>query len=147
MIREYYELRLRFLRTRFFLKTLLVLILAGTIVFFTAGIIGTHNSTKPQTQATMAEKKANKVLAHQLATAGWNWKGRQIVCIDKLFTRESRYDHLAKNKRSTAFGIGQLLNETSKTPAVQLTRAFGYIKFRYGTPCRAYSFHIRKGYY
>lgn len=112
-------------------------------------ILSPHNPKPIPTpkHATMEQKKANKMLAIKLARYGWGWKGKEWVCTDTLFTKESRYDHLADNKKSSAFGIGQMLNETSKDPEIQLLRTFRYIQKRYSTPCRALRHHHRLGWY
>ena len=101
-----------------------------------------------RTKATMEEKRANKILAMRYAKAGWDWDLRQRQCIYKLFTKESRFDHLAKNQQgSSAFGIAQMLKETSKDPAIQLLKAYKYIEHRYETPCKAWSHSQRRGWY
>jgi len=106
------------------------------------------NPPPVQTQATMDEKAANKVMAKIYANAGWGWKGEQAKCLVKLWTLESRFDHLAKNsKGSSAYGIAQLLKEKSKEPAIQILRGLRYIEHRYDNPCRAYRAHLRKGWY
>lgn len=104
-----------------------------------------HNRTK----ATMEEKRANKIMAMRYAKAGWDWDLRQRQCIYKLFTKESRFDHLAKNQQgSSAFGIAQMLKETSKDPAIQILKAYKYISVRYDkSPCKAWQHHQRKGWY
>lgn len=107
-------------------------------------VLPKHQSTK----ATMEEKHANKVMAMKFAKAGWDWDLRQRQCIYKLFTKESRFDHLAKNQQgSSAFGIAQMLKETSKDPAIQLLKAYKYIKHRYDTPCRAWYHHQHRNWY
>lgn len=109
-----------------------------------------HHKEKPKpmpTQATWAEKKANKKMAIAFAKAGWGWSKQQQVCVVKLFTTESRFDHLADNPKSTAFGIGQVLSEKSKDPAIQILRAYKYIEHRYVEPCRALNHHYRKNWY
>lgn len=101
-----------------------------------------------RTQATMAEKRANKALAKRYAWAGYGWRDMQWRCIDYIFTKEARYDHLAKNRQgSSAFGIGQKLKEKSKDPAIQILHAYKYIQNRYETPCKAMRFHIRNNHY
>ena len=101
-----------------------------------------------RTKATMEEKRANKIMAMRYAQAGWGWDLRQRQCIYKLFTKESRFDHLAKNQQgSSAFGIAQMLKETSKDPAIQLLKAYKYIVHRYGTPCKAWSHSQRRNWY
>ena len=102
---------------------------------------------KVQYKATMAQKRANIRLAKEYAQAGWGWNGHQWQCIHKIFMKESRFDHLAKNMQgSSAYGIGQVLKEKSKDPAIQLLHAYKYIEHRYGTPCVAWHHH-RRGWY
>lgn len=109
-----------------------------------------HNP-KPKpipTKATMAEKKANKEMAMSYARAGWGWGKQQQLCLKKLFTKESRFDNYAKNQQgSTAYGIGQMLNEKSNDPAIQLLHAYKYIEHRYQNPCNAYQHHLRRNWY
>jgi hypothetical protein len=100
-----------------------------------------------RTKATMEEKRSNKIMAMRFAKAGWNWNRAERRCIYTLFTKESRFDHLADNPTSTAFGIGQVLKETSRSPEIQVLNAYKYIKHRYDTPCRALHHHLRKNWY
>ena len=109
--------------------------------------ISKHKEKIVQTKATWEEKKANKKMAIAFAKAGYGWTPYQQDCIIKLFTKESRFDHLADNPKSTAFGIGQVLSEKSKDPAIQILRAYKYIEHRYTEPCRALNHHYRKNWY
>jgi hypothetical protein len=116
--------------------------------------VGVHVDIEPkkqevvQTKATMEEKKANKIMAMKFAKAGWNWDRTQRKCAYSLFMKESKFDHLAKNQQgSSAFGIGQVLKETSKDPAIQILNAYKYIKHRYDTPCKAWSHSQRRNWY
>ena len=106
-----------------------------------------HEKPPIQTKATMEQKKANKIMAMKFAKAGWNWDKKQRTCVYRLFMSESRFDHLADNKHSSAYGIGQVLKETSKQPDIQILHAYKYIEHRYSTPCRALAFHIRHKWY
>jgi hypothetical protein len=100
-----------------------------------------------RTKATMEEKKANKVMAMRYAKAGWGWDKKERECIWKIFMKESKFDHLAKNQQgSSAYGIAQMLGEKSNDPAIQILRAYRYIVHRYDTPCKAW-LHHRKGWY
>ena len=100
-----------------------------------------------RTKATMEEKKANKVMAMRYAKAGWGWDKKERECIWKIFMKESKFDHLAKNQQgSSAYGIAQMLGEKSSDPAVQILRAYRYIEHRYGTPCKAWLHHTRGWY-
>lgn len=101
-----------------------------------------------KTKATIEEKKANQKMAIQFASVAYDWDKKQQACIVKLFTAESRFDHLAKNQKgSSAYGIAQMLGETSSDPAIQILRSYKYIKKRYTTPCKALLFHQRHNYY
>jgi hypothetical protein len=102
---------------------------------------------KAQTKATMEQKAANKVMAMKFARAGYSWDYTQRKCIWKLFTKESRFDHLAKSKSSSAFGIAQMLKEQSTDPAIQILNAYRYIKHRYDTPCRAWEHSLTRNWY
>jgi hypothetical protein len=96
----------------------------------------------------MEQKKANKVLAQKIAWAGYGWRGKEWACLDKIFYKEAKYDHFAKNQSgSSAYGIGQRLKEKSKDPMTQLLHTYKYIQHRYKTPCSAWNFHVRNNYY
>lgn len=100
------------------------------------------------TKATMAQKHNNRMMAMKFARYGWNWDATQRKCIRLLFTKESRFDHLAKNQQgSSAYGIAQMLKETSRDPAVQILNAYRYIEHRYQTPCLAWKHHQRRNWY
>jgi hypothetical protein len=132
------------------LSTLVVLI----VITPATHNVGVHLDIVPKhqpevrTKATMEEKKANKIMAMQYAKAGWNWNRTERRCAYSLFMKESKFDHLAKNQQgSSAFGIGQVLKETSKDPAIQILNAYKYIKHRYDTPCKAWSHSQRVNWY
>lgn len=134
-------------------RTVIVSAVAGVLVVVSAPpllppLLKGKPAIEERTQATMAEKKANKALAKRYAWVGYGWKDMEWRCLDYIFTKESRYDHLAKNRQgSSAFGIGQLLKETSKDPAIQILHTYKYITKRYQTPCRAMKFHLRHNHY
>lgn len=81
----------------------------------------------------------------------------QYPCLYELWMRESNWRPEAKNKKSTAYGIPQLLNSTWKNIKVkptsngrkQVDAGLRYIKHRYGTNgvCKAYAHHLAKGWY
>jgi hypothetical protein len=104
--------------------------------------------TSQPTKATMEQKKANKALAKKIAWVGYGWRDKEWACLDKIFVKEARYDHLAKNKSgSSAFGMGQRLKETSADPMVQILHTYKYIQHRYKTPCSAQRWHTRHNWY
>ena len=100
------------------------------------------------TKATMKQKHNNRLMAMKFAQHGWDWDATQRKCIRLLFDKESRFDHLAKNQQgSSAFGIAQMLKETSRDPAVQILNAYRYIEHRYQTPCLAWKHSQRRNWY
>jgi hypothetical protein len=121
----------------------------GNDVSVNVGVEFKHpHKVEPRTKATMEEKQANKVMAMKFAKAGYDWDLRQRQCIYKLFTKESRFDHLAKNQQgSSAYGIAQMLKETSSEPAIQILKAYKYIVHRYDTPCNAWAHSQRRNWY
>ena len=107
--------------------------------------------TKPSVikarKATWEEKSENKQIGRAYAQAGWGWQGKEWLCLHDLWTRESRWDHFAKNPRSSAFGIAQRLGEKDPRPRIQILKGLRYIAGRYDTPCRALAFHNKHGHY
>jgi hypothetical protein len=99
-------------------------------------------------KATWEEKRENKRLAKKYAWVAFGWRGGESECLVRLWTRESRFDHLASNQQgSSAFGIAQVLGEKSRDPRIQILRGLRYIGVRYSSPCKAYNFFLRNGYY
>lgn len=139
------------MKKRFIILSTLVALAVITPATHNVGVHVDIEPKKPevvQTKATMEEKKANKIMAMKFAKAGWNWDRTQRRCAYSLFMKESKFDHLAKNQQgSSAFGIGQVLKETSKDPAIQILNAYKYIAHRYGTPCKAWSHSQRRNWY
>jgi hypothetical protein len=135
------------MRKRFIVLSILT---ASLLIVQLNHTIKTRDDKPPviRTKATMEEKKANKIMAMRYAKAGWGWDLRQRQCVYKLFTEESRFDHLAKNQQgSSAYGIAQMLKEKSSDPAIQILKAYRYIVHRYGTPCKAWSHHVSRNWY
>ena len=80
----------------------------------------------------------------------------QMPCLDKLWTKESGWNHKASNPSSGAYGIPQALpgskmgsvgDDWKTSPATQIKWGLGYIKGRYGNPCGAWSHSQAKGWY
>jgi hypothetical protein len=135
-------------------KTKLGLILLAGLVLVWASQPHTQQVKLPKdliivsNKATWEEKGENKRLAKRYAWVAFGWQGREWLCLHDLWTRESRFDHLASNQQgSSAFGIAQMLGEQSRDPRVQILRGLRYIYKRHGTPCEAWGFHQRNNYY
>ena len=80
------------------------------------------------------------------------WADKQYVCLASLWGKESAWQHDAYNSQKVmgknAGGIPQLLGMSPTTPpTMQIDRGMAYIKHRYITPCRAWAFHKRHGWY
>ncbi|WDZ86845.1 lytic transglycosylase domain-containing protein [Micromonospora cathayae] len=80
----------------------------------------------------------------------------QMPCLDKLWTKESGWNHKARNSSSGAYGIPQSLpgskmgsagDDWETNPATQIEWGLGYIKGRYGTPCKAWGHSQDVGWY
>ena len=72
---------------------------------------------------------------------------KEFICINALWTKESNWNPKSKNKRSSAYGIPQLLNLTDTDPYRQIDKGLEYTLGRYGTICNAWAFYKVKGYY
>jgi len=77
----------------------------------------------------------------------YNWTDEQLICLNKLWGKESGWNHLADNPHSTAFGIAQMLREDSPHPHTQINNGLRYIKHRYDNPCAAWQFWQRHNWY
>jgi hypothetical protein len=72
---------------------------------------------------------------------------KEYRCIELLWTKESNWNPKSKNKRSSAYGIPQLLKLTTTDPYLQIDAGIKYIRNRYSNGCNAYEFFKVKGYY
>ena len=88
------------------------------------------------------EKDYYKLYSHNKVVSA-----KQYLCLDALWTKESQWNPLADNKRSTAFGIPQLLKLKTTDPYKQIDAGLIYIAKRHSNPCKALAFHLKHGYY
>lgn len=92
-----------------------------------------------------------KQIARELLTK------KQFACFTKLVGKESAWNPKAKNPKSTARGIGQLLEGTyrnlgmkhSEAGVAQVVATLAYIGRKYGSggPCAAWDHWQRKNWY
>jgi hypothetical protein len=88
------------------------------------------------------EKEKYKLYSHIKLT-----NHRQYLCLEQLWYLESKWNYRADNKRSSAYGIPQLLKLKTNDPYKQIDLGLIYIAKRYGTPCKALAFHLKTGHY
>jgi len=72
---------------------------------------------------------------------------KQYRCLVILWRMESQWLPTAKNKKSSAYGIPQLLKMTERNPYKQIDLGLKYIVKRYGNPCKALDHHKKVGHY
>ena len=68
-------------------------------------------------------------------------------CLVTLWRLESNWSYTAKNKKSSAYGIPQLLKMTETNPYKQIDLGLKYIAKRYVNPCAALDHHKKVGHY
>jgi hypothetical protein len=90
---------------------------------------------------------ANKNIYKQYAFMQLNYNFKEFYCLSDLWYKESRWIPTAKNPKSSAYGIAQLLKTKTKDPYTQIDLGLKYIKHRHHTACNALAFHNKKGWY
>jgi len=90
---------------------------------------------------------ANKSIYKQYAFMQLNYNFNEFYCLSDLWYKESRWIPTAKNPKSSAYGIAQLLKTKTKDPYTQIDLGLKYIKHRHHTACNALAFHNKKGWY
>ncbi len=84
------------------------------------------------------------------------WDEDQFSCLDKLWTKESRWKVTADNPTSSAYGIPQALpgnrmasygSDWRTNPVTQIKWGLDYIEDAYGTPCEAWAHSRAKNWY
>ena len=109
----------------------------------------------PEKVVSLTPVAAQKLAIVKLKDYGWN--ATQYVCLNKIWTAESHWNFKAVSKTHD-HGIPQRnmpLTDYTKTeihkfqtdPVGQINWGLNYIHSRYGTPCRAWNFHLVHGWY
>ena len=72
---------------------------------------------------------------------------KEFQCFNKIITKESRWNYLAKN--GSHFGLGQMRSKHYRDldPYRQIDATLKYITNRYGSNCKAWAFHQERNYY
>ena len=92
--------------------------------------------------ATDPSKENYKIYAHLKLL-----DDKQYRCLVTLWRMESQWSPTAKNKKSSAYGIPQLLKMTERNPYKQIDLGLKYIAHRYGNPCKALDHYKKVGHY
>jgi hypothetical protein len=73
---------------------------------------------------------------------------KEFYCLDELLHKESKWNYKAKNPKSSAFGLFQMIGNKEKDPIKQIDKGLRYIEHRYsGSACKALAHHKLKGWY
>jgi hypothetical protein len=77
-----------------------------------------------------------------------NYDFEQFYCLDQIVWKESRWNYKAKNPKSSAFGLFQILKSKDKDPITQIDKGLIYLNHRYeGNACKALAHHKAKGWW
>lgn len=77
-----------------------------------------------------------------------NYDFEQFYCLDEIVWKESRWNYKAKNPKSSAYGLFQILKSKEHDPIKQIDNGLKYINARYqGCACKALAHHKKKGWY
>ena len=94
------------------------------------------------------EYSGNRAIGCAL-TLNAGWEIAQFPCLEKLFSKESGWNHRAENKSSGAYGIPQALpgskmgtiaSDWRTNPATQIKWGLQYVTKWYKSPCGAWSY-------
>lgn len=83
-----------------------------------------------------------KVYAHSRIV---NYK--EFQCFNAIITKESRWSYTARN--GSHYGLGQMKSKHYRDldPYRQIDATIKYNRTRYGSQCKALSFHLERGWY
>jgi hypothetical protein len=151
------------------------LVLWGTYLGLTLAGMSILNNTPPLPTAQAIERpleiapRPAKVIPWtvarsqsyaRLASLDYDWGSDQYACLKALWTKESNWRHRAFNRtpvyqyrdgkrvRLHAGGIPQILGLDPKMhPMEQIDRGLAYIDSRFASPCGAWRFWQKKGWY
>lgn len=72
---------------------------------------------------------------------------KEFQCFNKIITKESRWNYLAKN--GSHYGLGQMRSKHYKDldPFRQIDATLKYITIRYKSNCKAWAFHQDRNFY
>ncbi|MEU6710462.1 transglycosylase SLT domain-containing protein [Nonomuraea sp. NPDC046802] len=124
------------------------------VLALTAILVAAGGASAAQAHSSQASSANKSIAEPMVAKRGWN--KAQFRCLERLWTRESDWNHRAANSSSGAYGIPQALpgrkmatsgRDWRTNPRTQIKWGLGYIKERYGTPCGAWAKFQSHGWY
>lgn len=99
---------------------------------------------------------SSRSYARSKALSKYGWGKKQFKCLNSIWNAESNWRHNADNPNSSAYGIPQALpgkkmaiiaDDWKTNPQTQIKWGLKYIDERYGSPCEAWDFWQRNGWY
>jgi hypothetical protein len=111
------------------------------------------NAQQPTVQQKIPRKPDFPVSARSYARSMVSVE--EYVALHELIMRESSWNPDARNRKSTAYGLGQLIDQTWKDVGIeksddfriQLIAAHKYVMMRYGSWVKALEHHKQHGWY
>jgi len=102
----------------------------------------------------MDPKSQRAILAYQYYVKQ-NVPAKEMNCYFNIIDRESKWNPLADNPKSTAFGLAQFLDSTwelvdakkTNNPYAQIDAMIKYVNLVYEDGCKAWEFKKYKGWY
>ena len=111
----------------------------GAAIALTATLL---NVSIPNSQAANYSVNHLKLYAHSRIL-----DYKEFQCFNRIITKESRWNYLAKN--GSHYGLGQMRSKHYRDldPFRQIDATLKYITNRYKTNCKAWAFHQDRNYY
>lgn len=133
---------------------LTIIIMGGSCVYLaTHRPVSTDGHVEGFVQTVYAQDTSNRSIKEKLAVATMREFGTQhVLSMEKIVFKESSLNPYAINKKSGACGLFQFypcqkLKCALSDVDCQITAGVKYIKARYGTPAKAWEFHIEHNWY
>ncbi len=111
--------------------------------------------TASRSKAQFTDPKSQRAILAYQHYLKQNVPAKELNCYFNIIDRESKWNPLADNPKSTAFCIGQFLNSTwalvdakkTTNPYAQIDAMIKYVDLVYEDGCKAWDFRKYKGWY
>jgi hypothetical protein len=108
-----------------------------------------------RSKAQFTDPKSQRAILAYQHYLKQNVPAKELQCYFNIIDRESKWNPLADNPKSTAFGLGQFLNSTwglvdakkTNNPYAQIDAMIKYVDLVYEDGCKAWDFRKYKGWY